>query len=85
MDVADVTAEDVTDALGELANILGGNIKSTLRVHCTVSLPDVVVAGAGETRWPGATQVCSLLAEWLGQPIVVSVWQAHGEYALSQR
>ncbi|MEI8255085.1 MAG: chemotaxis protein CheX [Deltaproteobacteria bacterium] len=42
MEEADVGEAEVTDALGELANIAGGNIKALLPPGCQISLPTVV-------------------------------------------
>jgi len=38
-----VSPEDVTDAMGELANMIGGNIKSVLSPGVTLSTPDVAL------------------------------------------
>lgn len=41
MDEGEVTAEEVTDTIGELANVVGGNVKSTLVGELQLSLPAV--------------------------------------------
>ncbi len=38
-----VTAEDAADAVGELANIFGGNVKGVLGLSAQLSLPHVVL------------------------------------------
>lgn len=40
--------EDVLDALREVINMLGGNIKALLPPPCQLSLPFVIAAGGGE-------------------------------------
>ena len=42
MDEDEVAEDDVVDVMGELANIVGGNVKSMLPSGCFVSLPHVV-------------------------------------------
>jgi chemotaxis protein CheX len=41
MPPAEVTEEEVGDTVGELANVAGGNVKSTLGGTCQLSLPSV--------------------------------------------
>jgi chemotaxis protein CheX len=76
-DVDDVTPEDVTDALGELANIIGGNVKSVMPEPSALSLPVVLIDG--NTGWPSAVEVCRLNGEWLGEPIAVQVLESSVE------
>lgn len=53
-DVADTTAADLDDAMGEIANMIGGNFKNRLPVPCKLSLPTVVSGGDLKARFPGA-------------------------------
>lgn len=48
------TLEDMQDALGELTNMLGGNIKSLLEGECYLSLPAVIEGRAYTVAIPGA-------------------------------
>lgn len=73
MPLAEVTESDVADALGELANIIGGNVKGLLPGPCALSLPYLVVAGSEHVRWPSAVVESRLLADWHDEPIVVTV------------
>jgi chemotaxis protein CheX len=75
MDPADVTDEDVADVLGELANIVGGNVKSMLPNGCFLSLPHVVMSRDGHPHWPGVVQVAALSGTWQGESVTVSMWQ----------
>lgn len=45
LDVDSISAEDMTDALGEIANVLGGNLKSLMPAPTRLSLPEVGGAG----------------------------------------
>lgn len=53
MTVADPTAEDVVDAVGELGNIAGGNVKSLLCQHARLSLPTAELVEAGDPHADG--------------------------------
>jgi chemotaxis protein CheX len=70
----EVAAEDVTDVMGELANIVGGNVKSMLPPATAVSLPHVVT-GAG-SRFPMTRRICELAGAWLDEPFSISMWQS---------
>jgi chemotaxis protein CheX len=83
MEVAEVANEDIVDAMGELANIVGGNVKSTLPAVCAVSLPHVITGIGVESRWPSATQVCELAGTWQDEPVSITVWQSN-EKAVAQ-
>lgn len=73
----EVTEDDVADALGELANIIGGNVKALLPEPCALSLP-FVVNGAG-VRWPSVTEICRLDGTWQDEPIHISVLESTAE------
>jgi len=73
----EVTDDDVSDALGELANVIGGNVKALLPEPCALSLP-YVVASAG-VRWPSVHEVCRLDGMWRDEPIHISVLQSTSE------
>ncbi|HEY8532290.1 MAG TPA: chemotaxis protein CheX [Micromonospora sp.] len=70
----EVSDDDVIDVLGELANIIGGNVKSMLPGGCFVSLPHVVSAPADANHWPSAEKICELAGTWMGEPIAISMW-----------
>jgi chemotaxis protein CheX len=76
----DVTEEDVADALGELANIIGGNIKSLLPEPCALSLPHVHVEGASG-RYPSVTEVCHLDGNWMAESVTVRVLESTTDLA----
>lgn len=74
VETTEVTGADVADALGELANIIGGNVKVLLPEPCALSLP-YVVAAAG-AHWPSVTEICRLDGTWLDEPVVVTVLES---------
>ena len=67
--------EDVADAVGELVNMIGGNVKSLMPGPSVLSLP--VVAAGRVARSSDATEVCRLDAWWAGSPLQVSVHVHH--------
>jgi len=76
---AEVSGDDVADALGELANIIGGNVKVLLPAPCALSLPYVVAASAAQ--WPSVTEVCRLSGSWLDEPVTVTVLASNRQQA----
>jgi chemotaxis protein CheX len=76
MDAGEVSQEDLSDVLGELANIVGGNVKAMLPAGCFLSLPQVVLAPESATKYPNAERVTGLFGTWDGEPVSVSMWQS---------
>ena len=66
---AELEDEDVVDAFGEIANVVGGNVKAALPGPSTLGLPEVGEAPA--VRNPD--DVCRLDVLWRGQALAVSV------------
>jgi chemotaxis protein CheX len=64
-----VDDEDVADALGELANVLGGNIKSVLPGQSKLGLPQL-----GSAPSVGLLDdVCRVAGQWRGQFLTITV------------
>jgi chemotaxis protein CheX len=76
MEPDEVSSEDLSDVLGELANIVGGNVKAMLPPGCFLSLPQVVLAPESATKYPNAERVSGLYGVWAGEPVSVSMWQS---------
>jgi chemotaxis protein CheX len=72
----DVTVADVSDGVGEIANIIGGNVKSLMPEPAALSLPAVLTGGPANVHWPSVAEVSRLNVEWLGEPIAVSVLES---------
>ena len=66
---AELEHEDVADAFGEIANVVGGNVKASLPGPSALSLPDVGDAPA--VRNPA--DVCRVDVLWRGEPLSISV------------
>ncbi|GIH97617.1 chemotaxis protein CheX [Planobispora siamensis] len=70
----EVSRDDIADAVGELVNVIGGNVKSLLPDGSLLSLPHVATIDEGVNKWPAAVEVCRLQGSWQNEPIAISVW-----------
>jgi chemotaxis protein CheX len=61
--------EDVEDALGEIANVVGGNVKAVLPGPSVLGLPEI---GTAPTAGDPA-DTCRVEALWRGRPLSVTV------------
>ncbi len=68
--IPDPAPDDLLDAVGELGNIAGGNVKSLLRHSCRLSLPTAEIIPAAEPHHETAVVV---RAGVLGQVVELSV------------
>ena len=64
--------EDVEDALGELANVIGGNVKAVLPGPSVLGLPEVGAAPAADA------DVCRVDLLWRGQSLTISAQGSAG-------
>lgn len=73
--VDEVTPGEVIDAVGELVNMVGGNLKGLVPAPSQLGLP-LVVKGTVEPA-PGRDVVFSCTSDftWAGEPVRVSVWE----------
>ncbi|NTW41284.1 MAG: chemotaxis protein CheX [Cellulomonadaceae bacterium] len=62
---------DFVDALGEVANVVGGNVKALVPDPGALTLP-VVTRERPETR-PDAL-VHESVMDWRGNPLIISIW-----------
>lgn len=69
---AAVSDDDVCDVLGEVANVIGGNVKSVMPGPSALSLPRASLAGEP----PCPLDVASLQLElaWHNEPMRITVW-----------
>ncbi len=61
--------EDVVDAFGEIANVVGGSVKAALPGQSALSLPSV--GTSPEVR--NTADVCRIDLTWRGEPVSISV------------
>lgn len=83
--VDEVSPEDVADVLGELANIVGGNVKAMLPPGASLSLPRVVFAPYPAAGFPGEKRITGLYGLWKGEPVAISMWQGRADLSIEER
>jgi len=66
---------EVADALGELTNMIGGNIKSLIPGPSRLSMPAVTVGASLTVPMPGMALVSTVSLACEGLPLTVSVWR----------
>jgi chemotaxis protein CheX len=71
VEVGAASLSDTQDAIGELANMTGGNVKALLPEPCRLSLPTVVEGGNFTTRVLGGELVTTVAFECQGSSLVV--------------
>jgi len=70
-----LTGDEIADALGELTNMVAGNIKSLLPGPSRLSIPVVMVGASSTVRMPGAVLVNTVSLACEGLPLTVSIWR----------
>jgi chemotaxis protein CheX len=65
----DVTEQDMADSLGELVNIIGGNVRGHLPQPNQLGLPVVTVGGRDALRFPASRPAMVVIVGWKGEPI----------------
>jgi len=73
MEPSDVAPQEMYDALGELANVAGGNFKTALPRACVLSLPTVVQGVRHKFVVPSSHVVVSVAYQAEGGLLVVKV------------
>jgi chemotaxis protein CheX len=71
--------EQVADALGELTNMIGGNLKSLIPGPSRLSMPTVTV-DASTLPAPGAALLSTVWMACEGLPLTVSVWRVRADH-----
>ncbi|KGM13836.1 hypothetical protein N869_09050 [Cellulomonas bogoriensis 69B4 = DSM 16987] len=68
----EVSTEDFVDALGEVANVVGGNVKALVPDPGVLTLPQVT-----QERPPtqDGSQIYELNLDWRGRAVVISLWK----------
>ena len=72
----DLSDDEVSDALGELINMVGGNIKSLLPAPSSLSLPSVAAGESFTVRVPGAVLVSRSALLCGTGTVLIHVWKA---------
>lgn len=72
----EVTDDDIIDAVGELTNMVGGNVKSLLPGPSQLSVPSVASGEKYTVHVPGTTRLHELVLGCGVDPISVSIWHS---------
>lgn len=78
LEVGDVSDDDVADAVGELTNMVGGNVKSLIADSGTLSLPVVAQGKPPTLRVVGGQVLLQDMYVADGNAILVTVWNRQG-------
>jgi hypothetical protein len=62
---------DLVDAFGEVANVIGGNLKALLPVQGRLTMPEVSRQSPSTTD---AVQLDEVPLAWRGRPLIITVW-----------
>ena len=79
IDPGRATEEDVQDALGEIANMAGGNVKSLLPAPSAISLPAVAEGNDYRMGVPGGRSVSRASFTCEGEPLLVTLIERDDE------
>jgi chemotaxis protein CheX len=71
----EVDPSDVLDVVGELVNIVGGNIKGLLPPPSDLSLPSVTDGSLHVDTRAGAELLVDVHLSWMDEPINVAIWE----------
>jgi chemotaxis protein CheX len=71
--------EQVGDALGELTNMISGNIKSLIPGPSRLSMPTVTVGASSTVPAPGGALLSTVSLACEGLPLTVSVWRMRAD------
>jgi chemotaxis protein CheX len=81
----DLNDADVADAFGELANIIGGNLKCLLPEPSQLSLPTVSLGAAHVVTVPGAGLLEDVELECDGDRLRIAVWNKRDDQRHQRR
>ena len=73
MDIDAASDDEVKDALGELTNMIGGNVKALLPEPCRLSLPSVTEGLDYSVTVPGSRAVTEVTFDCGGQTLSVTL------------
>jgi chemotaxis protein CheX len=70
----DLSDDEVRDAMGEIANMTGGNVKGMAPGTNTLALPTVTEGEQGAFGIPGTSRLNRIVGSTDGSPVVVTVF-----------
>ena len=69
-----LATEDVHDAVGEVVNVVGGNVKGALGGATSLGLPQVTAQADADPVPDGAVPASRCVVSWEGAPVVVEIF-----------
>ena len=78
LDQAEVNDQQIQDVIGEVTNIIAGNIKSILPSPCSISLPSVAITDYDLTH-PDSETMISVNFDSEGLPFLVAMFQENNQ------
>ncbi|AXV05406.1 Chemotaxis protein CheX [Euzebya pacifica] len=75
MEADELSEDDIGDAFGEIANMLGGSVKALVDGPCSLSLPTVIGGTQYTLTVPGSTVLNESWFASAGHPLAVRVLQ----------
>ncbi len=76
MDPVDASLRETQDAVGELVNMAGGNLKALLPEPSQLSLPTVAEGSDFSVRVPGSRLVVQTAFECIGEPVLMTMLES---------
>lgn len=80
----EIGSDELVDALGEIANMIGGNVKSMVEGSCLLSLP-AVTKGTGGLSVPGSQLLQSHVFKCAGEPLRIAILCKHTNGQTSEK
>jgi chemotaxis protein CheX len=74
-DPGSLSDDEISDALGELTNMVGGNIKSLLPAPSSLSVPSVAAGESYTIRVPGAVLIETVALTCSAGPVHITLWK----------
>jgi chemotaxis protein CheX len=71
----DLKDDDICDAVGELTNMVGGTIKSTVPAPSVLSIPTVTSGTGYHLHVADAARVADIVLSWRGDFFTISIWE----------
>lgn len=78
MEVDDLSEDEISDAMGEIANMTGGNVKGLAPGTNTLTLPTVTEGEEGALRIAKTKRLNTVVGFSEGEPVVVTVFCKEG-------
>ena len=78
MELGEVTDGEISDALGELANMIAGNVKPLLPAAASLSLPTVFRGSEVKLGFPGAQVWLAIAYQRNGSDVFIRIYQRAG-------